>query len=199
MRNSAILTALLAVVAVGAQAQTNQLATEPDPDKRDIVVGGSAKVQANLTFFPVLHIELGSGATEKNGMDVVNLSLNTVDAYQTGIYQKVPKQLKIFSIGSDYTLKASLAATPETEIRDALHKIVRFGIAPTGVPVQQKRLSEKADLLQGTPEGLQEMDAAYWILAANSEDRIQAFNTLLGKDGMSKKYTVDITYTIAPN
>jgi len=192
-----MLTALLGLAAVGAQAQTDKLAVQPD--NKQIEIGGSAKVQANLTFFPVLHIELGSGATGKNGTDVVNLSLNTAGDYQKGKSQKVSKQLKVFSIGSGYAVKAALSSAGGQEQTAALYKIFTFGIAPTGTAVAQKNPAAKVDLLKGTAEGLKELDAEYSILAANTTDRIQAVNTLLGKDGLSKKHTVDITYSIAPN
>jgi len=194
-----MLTALLGVAAVGAQAQTDKLAAEPD--KKEIQIGGSAKVQANLTFLPVLHIELGSGATNKNSdsQDVINLSLNTVAAYQKGANQKAPKQLKVFSVGSGYAVKAELSTASGKEQTDALYKIFRFGIAPTGSTVTQKDPAAKEDLLKGPAEGSKELDAEYWILAANAPDKVQAINTLLGKDGLSKKHTFDITYSIAPN
>jgi len=178
---------------MGAQAQTNKQATEPV--KKGVQVSGQVKVQANLTFSPVLHIELGSGP--KPGE--VGLNLKTVDDYRKGADEKKLKQLKVFSIGSGYTVKAGLSAG-DKEKTDALYKIFRLGLALANAPkVDQKNPASNVDLFTGNPEGTKELDAEYWVLPANAQDKIQAINTLLGKDGNSQTHTINITYTIAPN
>jgi len=181
MKNATILIGLLSIAAAGARAQEKQ-----DPN-------GQAEVRAEIAFAPVLHIQLGSGATSKNGeADVVNIEANTAQGYRNGITMTVKKQLEVFSIGTGYAVDAEINATGN------IRKVFALGLEWSGKVKDLKNISPRMkSLYTGGSDGSRELDASYRRRMIDRDNK-QAFNDLLGQDGKPKTYTVDITYVIVP-
>jgi len=178
---------LLAAIGVQAQQKTDNT----------IVVGGSAQVRAEVTFSPVLSIKLGTGATNKNseGADVVRLDLKTVRDYtaKPGRNRRIAKQLEVFSMGTGYSVSATLKAS-----NNNIYDIFRFGLGVTEYFTLYPAQPTMNDLFTGGPEGVKELDVSY-AMSTVTADNAKIFNKLTGKDGLPKAHSVDITYTIAPN
>jgi len=195
MKNATILTCLLAMAAAGAGAQEGHPTVEPG--KAGAVVGGSAKVRAAIAFAPVLHIQLGSGATSKNGeADIVNIEAKTAKDYEKGISRTVGKQLEVFSVGTAYSVDA------EVDAPKSLYSIFALHLKDPGTPLPPMSEVNNAwrnmtHLYTGEPDGKRELDAFY-RLRMIYDGNLWAFNDLLGKDGEPKKYSVNITYAIVP-
>jgi len=182
MKNAAILFGLLSIAITGARAQEKQ-----------VVQGGSAKIRAEIAFTPVLHIQLGSGATSKTGeADVVNIEANTAQSYRDGISRTVGKQLEVFSIGTGYAVDAEINA------QENVRKVFALALEWSGKLEDLKNISpHMKNLYTGGPDGSRELDAFYRLRRISPENT-RAFNDLLGKDGLPKTYSIDVTYTIAP-
>jgi len=179
--------ALLAAGAAGARAQ-EQAAKPP--------MYGEAKVRTDITFAPLLYIQLGNGATNKKGeTDQVRLELKDLEQYRNGYSKTIRKQVYVYSIGTGYAVSAELnASNPE------LYKIFRMNIAPhTEADIFSKPSSEKMEnLVTGGSVGGFELDAIYGITAVKKDENVDAFNKLFGNDKQPKKHSIDITYTVLP-
>jgi len=191
MKNATVLLGLLAVAATGARAQ----------DKKDIVVGGRAKVRAEITFAPVLHIQLGVGAKNKESdADVVQLDLNSAEDYSKGTEPKsVKRQLYVFAMGTPWSVDADLVVrgAKGNPSNNLFYKILQMSLGAIDHPVKLVDASPKmANIYNGKPSGFRHLDAAYAIKPLTPEN-IRLVNGLLGKDGQAKTFTIDIVYTIA--
>jgi len=188
-KNAMILGSLLLVLTTGAQAQQKSAAP--------VLAQGSAKVRVDVAFKPVLSIKLGSGAVNRNaeGADVFHLSLKTFKNYteKPGVNRRVNKQLEVFSIGSGYSVGATLKAS-----NDRLYSVFRFGLGTTEYFTLYPASSAMQDLFTGPSEGFKELDASYAMNTVTA-DNAGVYNELIGKDGKAKTFTLDVTYTIAPN
>jgi len=188
-KNATVMGTLLLAVATGVRAQQKPT--------NGIVQGGSAEVRAEVSFTPVLSIQLGSGATNKNGegTDVVRLDLKTVKDYtkSPGVSRRINKHLAVFSVGSGYSVGATLKAS-----NDNIYKIFRFGLGATEYFTLYPASPTMNDLFTGVSEDAKELDASYAMSTVTAENA-KIFNELVGKEGTPKTYSVDITYTIAPN
>jgi len=188
MKNAAILFGLLSMAITGARAQQ-----EPAVPGGETDAGGRAEVRAEIAFAPVLHIQLGSGATSKNGdVDVVNIEANTARNYRDGISRRVGKHLEVFSMGTGYAVDAEINA-PEN-----VRKVFALALEWSGKLEDLKNITpHKKNLYTGGSEGSRELEAFYRLRRISPENT-QVFNDLLGQDGKPKTYRIDITYVIVP-
>jgi len=197
MKNAAILLGLLAVMATGARAQQGHVASGAGA----IPQGGPAKVRAEITLSPLLHIAFGSGPTAK---DAINLSLNQTSHYENGRTWKVDRQLKVFSIGTGYAVDVhiSKAFLLSEEEASNLYKILALGIFETGKEVTFEDVKNVSPVMKrrytGGADGERELDVFYRIRLM-ADYNVQAFNYLASRDGGGKTYTIDLCYTIVPN
>jgi len=189
MTNKAILIGLLSVAATVARAQQ-----EPH--------NGRAKVRAEITLDPVLHIELGSGAHSKDGMPgVVSLDINSSESYRNGVPLKVDKLLKAFAMGVTYSVWAELSNDYSKETRGELYKILQLNVGRQDVNSRPTDASDdrlELHISHGAEDyGERELYGAF-LIKPMTADNTQAFNHLLGEDGKPKTYSIYVTYTIAP-
>jgi len=174
-----ILTSMTVVCARAQQGQETRTG--------EIAVSGSARVWADITFSPLLHIELGSGAENKNA-DVVGLALNTAEDYANGVEKRVNGQLKVFAMGTNYTVIAGFG-------KNALANVLRLNVGGKGSQLKPYGIRPGIHVHGGSPKGEEELDALY-ALPAMTADNLEAFNALIGKDGTPKTHWIDLTYTI---
>jgi len=178
---------LLAAAATGVRAQ------------QDLMDGGAAKVRAEITLSPLLHIAFGSGP---NARDAINLNLNEAIYYEKGVAWRVYKQLKVFSIGTGYSVDVRNSNALSKEEAGNLYRVFAIGILPTG---RKAALEDIRNVSSNTKyrftdraEGEKELDVVYRIRRI-ADHNVQPFNYLAGKDGGGKTYPLDLYYTIAPN
>jgi len=180
MKNATLLVAIVFAAMADAKAQ------QPSAG---IVQNGTAKVRAEVSFTPLVHIELGSGA------DHVALELKSVADYEKGVKQFVKNQLRVFAIGTGYAVMAEARAPKGQEdickvfALDADSK--EEGVRPRLLRPNEKNLVHETSI----PKGFEDLHAAY-VIKAMDEKNAQAFRDLFGKEGGRKEYNIDVTYTI---
>jgi|GEM_PF-710231 len=193
MKNGAILMAVLSMAATGAWAQQKQA--------DETIMDGPAKVRAEIRFAPVLHIELGSGATAR---DILKMEARSARDYREGKTARVHRQLKLFSIGTGYAVDAKVSAPHSAEDLGDLGDVFALCLVPPGEDFDYDnfhkiRLSpHMKGLCTGGPDGERELDAAYRIKQI-AQYNTQAFNKLAAKDGGAKTYVIDVCYVIVPD
>jgi len=177
-----MLIGLLSMAATGAQAQEELAGFET-------VASGEANVRTEVSFSPVLHIELGPGATSKDGdKDIVTLDLNTAEDYRQGVKKRVNRQLKVFAIGTGYYVNAGIDS-------DHLNKIMQLDVGTAGYELTPVSLLSNMRGHGGAPKGAVELDAMYAIKPMTA-DNFALFKDLMGK---ARTHRVGITYTILPD
>jgi len=186
-KKATVLIGLLVVVAMNARAQTS--------------TSGPAKVRAEITLSPLLHIAFGSGPTAK---DAINLSLNQTSHYEKGLTWKVDRQLKVFSIGTGYAVDVHISnalSLPEEE-RWNLYRIFALAILAPGERWTSENTKNVSSVMKrrytGGADGERELGVVYRVRML-ADLNVQAFNYLASRDGGGKTYTIDLCYTIAPN
>lgn len=197
---------LSAIVLIGTTMASN--AKDPTP-------GVKVKVNLNLNTFQ--SIEIGSGAV--NGAsgygDVVTLNYANADDYRNGVSTLVNNQLKVTSVGSGFKVKATLSDADFT--RDgsggaekiSAKEILRIEVGKNLSGVKTGKMVEAGSLQEWNISGTlgsngqasvldQELDVKYFGLPISDSKLKQYFHNVT-KEQQAIAYTVDVTYTIAPN
>jgi len=193
--------ALFAAVLI-TNAQTATTSSLPSDSK-------SVKVKVNVNLNSFQSIEMGSGATGGDGDygDVVTLEYKNADDYRTGISKNVAKQLKVSSVGSGYSVKATLAKTTLTRIgadgaesidaNDILEIAIGKGFSDA-TPNSGKAITTTGTAFDFAGTGSssvldEELDVKYFGKPISQENLRTYFNNVGNKP---IAYTVDVMYEI---